>query len=208
MLSSFYQKYSFTIRSIILGLICRILYSKGNITIHKGFVCDSIPKIIINKKARLVIHRNVYLRNDVEIRAHQTSKITISENVKIDRGVRLLSTNSANMFIGSKSAVGLYSVFNGGDDITIGESCLISGFVYIQTSMHKHSKGQFIKEQGFIHSPITLGDDVWLGAHSTIMPGCNLEHGTIVGSNAVVTKSTNLNEIIAGVPAKKINIRS
>mgnify|MGYP003332885161 CR=1 FL=1 len=96
----------------------------------------------------------------------------------------------------------------GGDDITIGKSCLISGFVYIQTSMHKHDKGQFIKKQGFTHSPIILGDDVWLGAHSTIMPNCNLKQGTIVGSNAVVTKSSNLNEILAGVPAKKINIRS
>ena len=54
------------------------------------------------------------------------------------------------MSIGPNTAIGLHSVFNGGDDITIGKSCLISGFVYIQTSMHKHDKGQFIKKQGFI----------------------------------------------------------
>ena len=84
---------------------------------------------------------------------------------------------------------------------------MISGFVYIQTSMHKHDKDRFIKKQGFTHSSIVLGDDVWLGAHSTIMPSCNLKQGTIVGSNAVVTKSSHSNEILAGVPAKKINIR-
>ena len=185
-----------------------MLFSRKNIIINKGFLCDSIPRIIIDKNANLLIQENVYFRNDVEIRAHKTSKITICKNVKLDRGVRLLATNNSRMSIGSHTAIGLHSIFNGGDDITIGKSCLISGFVYIQTSMHKHDKDQFIKKQGFTHSPIILGDDVWLGAHSTIMPNCNLKQGTIVGSNAVVTKSSNSNEILAGVPAKKINIRS
>ena len=41
-----------------------------------------------------------------------------------------------------------------------------------------------------------MGDDVWLGAHSTILPGCKLGNGSIVGSNAVVTKSISSNEIV------------
>ena len=208
MFSSIYQKYIFTIKPYILGFICRMLFSRKNIIINKGFLCDSIPRIIVDKNANLLIQKNVYFRNDVEVRAHKTSKITIYKNVKLDRGVRLLATNKSRISIGSHTAIGLHSVFNGGDDITIGKSCLISGFVYIQTSMHKHDKGQYIKTQGFTHSPIVLGDDVWLGAHSTIMPNCNLKQGTIVGSNAVVTKSSNTDEILAGVPAKKINIRS
>ena len=208
MFSSIYQKYIFNIKPYILGFICRILYSRKNIIINNGFLCDSIPRIIVDKSAHLFIQKDVYFRNHVEIRAHQNSKITIYKNVKLDRGVRLLATNNSRMSIGPNTAIGLHSVFNGGDDITIGRSCLISGFVYIQTSMHKHDKDQFIKKQGFTHSPIILGDDVWLGAHSTIMPNCNLKQGTIVGSNAVVTKSSNSNEILAGVPAKKINIRS
>jgi acetyltransferase-like isoleucine patch superfamily enzyme len=53
-----------------------------------------------------------------------------------------------------------------------------------------------------------MGDDVWLGAHSVILPGCNLESGSIIGSNAVVTKSVGENAIFAGVPAKLINRRS
>ena len=208
MFSSIYQKYIFTFKPYVLGFICRMLFSRKNIIINKGFLCDSIPRIIIDKNANLLIQKNVYFRNDVEVRAHKTSKITIYKNVKLDRGVRLLATNNSKMSIGPHTAIGLHSVFNGGDDITIGKSCLISGFVYIQTSMHKHDKDQFIKKQGFTHSRIVLSDDVWLGAHSTIMPNCNLKQGTIVGSNAVVTKSSNSNEILAGVPAKKIKIRS
>ena len=72
-------------------------------------------------------------------RAHQNSKITIYKNVKLDRGVRLLATNNSRMSIGPNTAIGLHSVFNGGDDITIGKSCLISGFVSVSyTHLRAH----------------------------------------------------------------------
>ena len=206
--SLLYQDYVSNTRPKILGIITKILYSADNIKFEGSFLCDQIPRIIINKGSSLLIENNVYLRADVEIRAHENSKIVIGKNVKVDRGVRLLSTNNSILKIGNDSSIGLYSIFNGGDDIIIGNSCLISGFVYIQTSMHNHKKGIFVKVQGFSHSPINIGDDVWLGAHSTILPGCKLGKGSIVGSNAVVTKSISSNEIVAGVPAEKIKKRN
>ena len=205
--SLLYQDYVSNIRPKILGVITKILYSADNISFKGSFLCDQIPRITINKGSSLLIEKDVYLRSDVEIRAHENSKIIIEKDVKVDRGVRLLSTNNSTLKIGSNSSIGLYSVFNGGDDIIIGNSCLISGFVYIQTSMHSHKKGIFVKEQGYSHSPINMGDDVWLGAHSTILPGCKLGNGSIVGSNAVVTKSISSNEIVVGVPAEKIKER-
>ena len=203
-----YQNYVSNTRPKILGIITKILYSADNISFKGNLLCDQIPRITINKGSSLLIENNVYLRAGVEIRAHENSKIIIEKDVKIDRGVRLLSTNNSTLRIGSNSSIGLYSVFNGGDDIIIGNSCLISGFVYIQTSMHSHKKGIFVKAQGFSHSPINIGDDVWLGAHSTILPGCKLGKGSIVGSNAVVTKSISSNEIVVGVPAEKIKERN
>jgi len=208
MLSTLYQHYIFTWKPKVLGWITKLLYTSKNIKIKKGLLCDSIPKIIVSKNSSLFINKNVYLRSNIEIRAHKISNIEIGENVKIDRGVRLLSTNKSKLLIGPKTAIGLYSVFNGGDNIIIGKSCLISGFVYLQTSMHTHKKGKLIKEQGFTHAPINIEDDVWLGAHTTILPGCKLGYGAIIGSNAVVTKSIKSNEIVAGIPAKKINFRN
>ena len=62
-----------------------MLFSRKNIIINKGFLCDSIPRIIIDKNANLLIQKNVYFRNDVEVRAHKTSKIIIYKNVKLAR---------------------------------------------------------------------------------------------------------------------------
>ena len=148
--SHIYQNYVSNTRPKILGIITKILYSADNISFKGNLLCDQIPRITINKGSSLLIENNVYLRAGVEIRAHENSKIIIEKDVKIDRGVRLLSTNNSTLRIGSNSSIGLYSVFNGGDDIIIGNSCLISGFVYIQTSMHSHKKGNFCKRTRFL----------------------------------------------------------
>jgi serine acetyltransferase len=51
--------------------------------------------------------------------------------------------------------------------------------------------------------PIKIGDDVWLGANSVILPGVELGNHTVVAAGAVVTKSfVNGNCILAGVPAR------
>lgn len=191
------------------SLLSRILYAGNNIVIGKNFRPDGIPRIIVEKNAKLIIGDNVQFRSGVEIRAHQNSTIHIEDNVRLDRGIRLLSTNNALIQIGKGTRIGLYTVFNGGDSITIGPKCLISGFCYLQTSMHKFEKIDVpVQEQGYQHLPVVLSEDVWLGTHVVIMPGTTLGKGTVVGSNAVVTKPFGDNKILAGVPAKEINNRT
>lgn len=207
MISEIIQYYLYSLKPKIVGWITKCIYSRHNVRFGKGLTCDQIPRIFVDKNAQLLIEENVQFRKGVEIRVHGDSKMNIGSRVKIDRGVRLLSANKAVLSVGNRTAIGLYSVFNGGDDITLGEACLISGFVYLQTSMHSHKKGAFIKDQGYSHSPVTLGDDVWLGAHAVVLPGCKLDNGAVVGSNAVVTKSVESNVISAGVPAKLIGTR-
>src|SRR5205814_1416109 len=52
---------------------------------------------------------------------------------------------------------------------------------------------------------IRIGRDCWLGFGSVIMPNVVLGDRTIVGANAVVTRSfTDGNQVIAGVPARVI----
>jgi acetyltransferase-like isoleucine patch superfamily enzyme len=208
MIGSMTQIYLFSIKPKILGWLSRLLYLRSNVKFGKNFTCDSVPRIFVDSNAKLFIGDEVQFRKDVELRAHGHSSIKINSEVRVDRGVRILSANEALINIGDRTAIGLYSVLNGGDDISLGKACLISGFVYLQTSMHKYEKGDYIKDQGYTHSPIKLGDDVWLGAHVVILPGCDLDDGVIIGSNAVVKSSIESNQIAAGVPAKIIGTRN
>jgi acetyltransferase-like isoleucine patch superfamily enzyme len=203
LLKFFYDK-----KPIILGRLYKVLFSNKNLIIGKNFKCDTFPKITLDKDAKIYLGDNLIFRRNVEIRTHQNSKLTIADNCRVDRGVRILSTNSSHIEISFGVRIGLYSVFNGGDSIFIGKNTLISGFVYLQTSMHNYfEQGKNIQEQGYTHKKIILGEDCWIGTHAVIFPGVNLKNKVIVGSSSVVNKSFEENSIIAGSPAKIIKKR-
>ena len=96
---------------------------------------------------------------------------------------------------------------NCGTDVAIGKKCLVSGFVYIQSSNHGTKKDQFIKEQAHTYAPIIIGDDVWLGSHVSVLAGVSIGSGAVVGSKSVVTGSVSPYEVVAGVPAALIKKR-
>jgi acetyltransferase-like isoleucine patch superfamily enzyme len=189
------------------GHFFTFLYSSSRVKIGKNFQCNTFPALIVDRNCSIEIGNNVLFRRNVELRSHNNSKIKIGNNIRVDRGVRILSANNANILIQDGVRIGLYSVLNGGDSIYIGEKTLISGFVYLQTSMHKFQNDKNIQEQGFFHLPVRLENDVWLGTHSVILPGCIIGKGAIVGSNAVVTKSVKEGNIVGGVPASVIKSR-
>jgi acetyltransferase-like isoleucine patch superfamily enzyme len=54
---------------------------------------------------------------------------------------------------------------------------------------------------------IVIEDDVWIGSGAVIMPGITIKKGTVVGANAVVTRSTEEYSIVFGVPARKVGSR-
>ena len=57
-------------------------------------------------------------------------------------------------------------------------------------------------------SPITIGDNVWIGMNSVIMRGVTIGENTIIGANSLVTKDIPANVIAAGSPCKVIKERS
>ena len=104
--------------------------------------------------------------------------------MRIDRGTRLLAANAAELIIEDGARIGLNAVLNAGDSIRVGSKSLISGFVYLQTSMHGYgTKERSIQDQGYQHGPIFLSEDVWLGAHVVVLPNIRLGKGVIIGSN-------------------------
>lgn len=111
--------------------------------------------------------------------------------------------------------IGKKTFINGGllkaglnSHIYIGDDCMISFEVVMRTDAHVVNDIVMpMHEQGCIEKDIVIGNDVWLGYRSYIMPGINIGNHAIVGAGAVVTKDVPPYSVVGGVPAKIIKYR-
>lgn len=85
--------------------------------------------------------------------------------------------------------------------VVIGDRCMLGPGVCISAATHPLDPERRGAGDEYT-APITIGNDCWLGANSTICPGVRLGCGVVVGAGAVVTKSFGDNVVIGGVPAK------
>lgn len=59
-----------------------------------------------------------------------------------------------------------------------------------------------IGNKAIVANPITIGNNVWIGAAATILPGVTIGNDAVVAAGAVVSRSVAANTLVAGVPAK------
>ena len=106
--------------------------------------------------------------------------------------------------IGAHSVIGHYAILDGRFGIKIGENVNLSTGVWIWTSEHDLQHPYF-KAGG---SSVTIEDYAWISSRVVILPGVKIGHGAVVASGSVVTKDVDPYNIVAGVPAKVIGMRS
>lgn len=64
-----------------------------------------------------------------------------------------------------------------------------------------------IKDQPLTALPIKIDNNVWIGAKATVLGGVKVASGTIVAAGAIVSRDTQENSIVAGIPAKILKLR-
>ena len=85
--------------------------------------------------------------------------------------------------------------------ITIGDGCQIGHHVSILTINHDanpENRGRLFPR------PISIGENVWIGSHSIILPGVSIGYGAIIAAGSVVTKDVAACTVVAGKPARVI----
>ena len=121
--------------------------------------------------------------------------------------------------------LGRYTYVGSGTDITdttVGSFCSIAGGCQIGGGEHPlHTvstspaflRGRNILRKNFSDiayeaaKPVTIGNDVWIGANAYIRGGVTIGSGAVIGAHAVVTKDVRPYEIVAGCPAKPLRRR-
>ncbi len=107
----------------------------------------------------------------------------------------------ARLRFGDHVDVGEFVMLRASGGLTIGSRVLIAAHAVITTRGHPEQPPRWLKVED---APVTIEDDVWIGAGAVVLPGVTVGRGAIVGAGAVVTKSVEPFTVVGGVPAHVI----
>ena len=106
-----------------------------------------------------------------------------------------------NIRVGKNVFINSGCCFQDQGGIEIGDNVLIGQQVVIATINHDFNP---YKRANMLPAPVKIGNNVWIGAHATILSGVTIRDNAIIAAGAVVTKDVPQNAVVAGVPAKII----
>ena len=111
--------------------------------------------------------------------------------------------------IGARTHIDQFCVLYGQGGLTIGSRCAIAAgvIIYTQSNQFHHDPLADIIDQPVVHSPVVVGDDVWIGAGAVVLPGVEIGDHAVVAAGAVVRTSVPPWAVVAGVPARIIRDR-
>ncbi|RYU93720.1 acyltransferase [Emticicia agri] len=198
------NSYSFiyrALRKILIYLKRNILEFRaylrlwGNgVHFDRTLICNGLPIIDVHRTGLCKIGNNCSINSNINfnpIGRYSPTFIIVRENAKLIIG------NNVGI---SSSAIVCHK------EIIIGDNVKMGGNVTIyDTDFHSLNAKERINSPldkiNTIYKPVIIEDDVFIGAHSTILKGVTVGKGAIIGAGSVVTKNILPNEIWAGNPA-------
>jgi len=117
---------------------------------------------------------------------HFTSKVFAPE--KIIKGILCDPGDNNNNYIQANNGI----IF--GSNIELGPGVSIISSNHKVNNLREHTKGK----------PIKIGNNVWIGANSTVLPKVSIGDNVIIGANSLVNKDIPSNSVAVGNPCKVI----
>lgn len=184
-----------TINFAVSTLYGRILLFFNGVTPH-NVRCYGFPIVNVSLAGELYLGYNVMLRSYANVSdtgGNMPSKITVRGKGKLIIGNNVGITSS------------LICCW---DKITIGDNVKIGGANRIfDTNFHSLNpdiRSSTEDEMQALTSPITIGDNVFIGTSCIIGKGISIGENSVIAAGSVVTCNIPANEVWGGNPAKFI----
>lgn len=141
---------------------------------------------------------------DVTLRAG-TGSVELGESAEVYAGARILCTRGGRFSLGAHShlAPGAHLLV-GAQSLTIGRQVAIGPQVAIFCESNGTSAGLPFVEQR-VQGDVRIGDNVFIGARVTVLPGTVIEHDVVVGAHAVVRGHLASGWVYGGAPARPLH---
>ena len=125
----------------------------------------------------------------------------IGKNTRIHMKCIILSPQRIK--IGERTVINEHCFIDGRGGLKIGNDSSISVFSMIITGSHDMYSESF----KYKSAPITIGNNVWLGARAIVLSKAEIEDYAVIGAGAVFMGLAKQNGVYLGVPAKWVKDR-
>lgn len=208
---------SFIQQGLVLSLFSDLPTVLGSVLRGKAYrsILGSIGETcFIERNVRFTVPERIFLGDRVFIGENvfldacfPKSEIRLSNDVRIHRG-STLKAGIGKIILHEGVRVGSFAFLFGDGGIEIAKNSLLGNMVELTSANYVFDDPLIpITLQGAELGKIEIGEDVWLGAHTIVLPGVKIGDGSVVGAGAVVTKDIPSYSVAAGVPAKVIKKR-
>jgi maltose O-acetyltransferase len=117
-----------------------------------------------------------------------------------------------NIYIDEGTFINVNAIFLDNNIINIGKNGLIGPGVQLLTASHPLSaRERLIISNGNLKAsyktfskPIHIGDNVWIGGNTVVLPGITIGNNVTIGAGSVITKDIPDNMLAFGNPCKII----
>lgn len=165
---------------------------------------ETRPRWYIRMLAPLYQHRGRHsvIHRSVRMDTPPYRKFSLGEYSVVE-SYSCINNAVGDVIIGDHTRVGLHNTIIG--PVTIGSHVNLAQGITVTALNHNFAEKDLrIDEQGVSTAPVTIGDDIWIGANAVILPGVTIGNHSVVAAGAVVTKDVPPHSLVAGVPAKII----
>lgn len=164
---------------------------------YESWIKAKLLKLFI--KSRLISKTAIIERVDL---------VKISNTAEIKDYV-IIRTYDNEVVIGDYTQINPFVVIYGHNKIAIGNKVMIGPHCMIASGNHDYKQVKIPMMNGgnLTKGPIVIGDDVWIGANSTILDGVKIGNGAVIGANSLVNRDIEPYSVVAGNPAKFIKYR-
>ena len=167
---------------------------------EKSSKAKNLIKEYNNIPAENIDLRNEYLK---QILGKCEKNVRINQPFFVDYG--------CNIEIGKNSIINMNCTFLDTNKIVIGDNVLIAPDVKIYTAFHPIKVDKRFKKDKNGNTylvtaalPVIIGNNVWIGGGTIILPGVKIGNNCVIGAGSVVTTSVPDNSIAFGNPCKVV----
>jgi acetyltransferase-like isoleucine patch superfamily enzyme len=193
-----------------MGVLIVIIIRKSSLTLRKKI--SSRFKDLSNTyrawRNNYAIGVGTRVKSSASIQAGKRGSVVIGDHCLIDEHVVFRAGSSGRITLGDHVSINPFTILHGQGTLSIGNNVRIASHCAIVSFDHVFEDRKApIRTQGLSRKGVVIEDDVWIGAHATVLDGVHIAKGCVIAAGAVVTRSTKPFGVYAGVPARRIKER-